>query len=98
MVEVEESRYSLSWKFWNIEDDFLWSFSGVCGPTSNKDRELLWDELGAIRGLWGEPWCIRGDFNVIRFPNKRNREGRISSSMRRFSQIIDKLELKDVPL
>ena len=98
LVEVDESRYSLSCKFWNIEDNFMWIFSGVYGPTSNKNRELLWEELGAIRVLWREPWCIGGDFNVIRFSNERNREGRISRTMIRFSQIIDELELKDVPL
>ena len=58
----------------------------------------MWEDLGAIRGLWGEPWCIGGDFNVIRFLGERNKMGRISSSMRRFSQVIDELELKDLPL
>ena len=58
---------------------------GVYGPTSNENRELLWEDLGAVRGLWGDPWCIGGDFNVICFPEERNRVGRISSSMRRFS-------------
>ena len=55
LVEVEESRYSLSCKIWNIEDNFIWNYSGVYRPTSNENRELLWEELGAIRGLWGEP-------------------------------------------
>ena len=45
-----------------------------------------------------DPWCIGGDFNEIRFPTERNRERRIMSSMRRFSQMIDELELKDLPL
>ena len=44
----------------------------VYGPTSNKNRELMWEELGAIRWLWGEPWCIGGDFNVIRLSDERN--------------------------
>ena len=35
---------------------------------------------------------------MIRFPEERNRVGKISSSMRRFSHIIDELELKDLPL
>ena len=33
-----------------------------------------------------------------RFPIERNREGRISGSMRRFSQVIDEIELKDLSL
>ena len=35
------------------------------------------------------------DFNVIRFSSERNKESRISGPMRRFSYIIDELELKD---
>ena len=48
--------------------------------------------------MWGDPWCLGGDFNVLRFPGERNREGRWTGTMRRFSQIIDELELKDLPL
>ena len=61
-------------------------------------REDLWDELGAIRGLWGDPWCVGGDFNVIRDPMERNRKSRFNHSMRRFSQVTDELELKDFPM
>ena len=35
---------------------------------------------------------------MIRFPSERNREGSISGGMRRFSQVIDGLNLKDIPL
>ena len=68
------------------------------GPTSREEREILWEILGAIRGLWEEPWCLGGDFNVIRFPEERNQVGRISVPMRRFSKVIDELELKDLLL
>ncbi|RVX17218.1 LINE-1 retrotransposable element ORF2 protein [Vitis vinifera] len=47
-------------------DGFRWTFSGVYGPTLRKYREVFWEELGAIRGLWNDPWCIGGDFNMIR--------------------------------
>ena len=73
-------------------------FSRGFGPTVYGIREHLWDELGAIKGLWNDPWCIGGDFNITRFPNERSREGRITGSMRRFSQVIDDLELRDFPV
>ncbi|RVX18032.1 putative ribonuclease H protein [Vitis vinifera] len=61
-----------------------WRSGRVYGPTLRRYREFFWEELGAIRRLWNYPWCIGGDFNMIRFPNERRRGGRVSSSMRRF--------------
>ena len=52
-------------------------------------------ELDAVRGLWGDPWCVVGDFNVVRFPKESTRGGRLTYSMRRFSEIIEDLELRD---
>ena len=70
-----------------------WVFTGVYGPTIKTFRDSLWEELGAVKGLWDEPWCIGGDFNIFRFPWERNREGRISRDMRRFTQVIEEMEL-----
>ena len=95
---MEVGLFSISCRFKNCEDGFNWVFSGVYGPTLKRYRELFWEELGAIRGLWSDPWCIGGDFNLIRFPNESRRGGRLSSSMRRFSEVIDDLDLRDLPL
>ena len=73
-------------------------FSGVYRPLITVEKEKLWYDLGAIRGLWGDLWYIGGDFNVIHFPGERNRESRIMGPMRRFSRIIDEQELKDLPI
>ena len=35
---------------------------------------------------------------MIRFPNERRKGGRLSSSMRRFSKVIDDLDLRDLHL
>ncbi|RVW43464.1 Transposon TX1 uncharacterized 149 kDa protein [Vitis vinifera] len=62
------------------------------------DRECLWEELGAIRGLWEDPWCLGGDFNVILSQRERNRQGRLTGAMRIFAQTVDELELMDLPM
>ncbi|RVW32495.1 hypothetical protein CK203_081231 [Vitis vinifera] len=86
LVGMEVGLFSISCRFKNCEDGFVWIFSGVYGPTMKRFREFFWEELGAIRGLWNDPWCIGGDFNMIRFPDERRRRGKVSSSMRRFSE------------
>ncbi|RVW46812.1 hypothetical protein CK203_075677 [Vitis vinifera] len=73
-------------------------FSRVYGPTLKEEREVCWVELGVVRGLWGGPWCVIGDFNVVRFPEENSRRGRLTYSMRKFLEIIEDLELRDLPL
>ncbi|RVW22689.1 Transposon TX1 uncharacterized 149 kDa protein [Vitis vinifera] len=70
----------------------------VYGPTLRRNRERFWEELGAIEGLWNGPWCVAGDFNVILSPEERNRGGSLNSNMRRFSEVIEDLELEDLPM
>ena len=52
----------------------------------------------AIRGIWDDPWCLGGDFNVILSQRERSNQGRLTSAMRRFAQIVDELKLIDLPL
>ena len=96
LMGTKDIQSTLSCKFRSCEDNFTWVFTGVYEPTTMEGRDQLWEDRGAVRGLWGEPWCIGGDFNVTYFPDERSREGRILSSMRKFSQVIDELELKDL--
>ena len=97
LVEMVEGSFTISCLFKNVEDGVHWSFTGVYGPCQGSSRERLLEELGVVKWLWGGPWCVGGDFNVLRFPHERGREGRLTQAMRRFSQVIDDLELKDFP-
>ena len=55
MLEWEEGQFSISCKFRTVENGVVWVFTGVYSPFTKEDKECLWDEFGAIRGLWGEP-------------------------------------------
>ena len=41
---------------------------------------------------------MAGEFNVIRFPMECSRGGKLNFTMRRFCEIIEDLELRDLPL
>ena len=84
LFEMEVGAFSVSHRFRNSKGSFVWMFSGGYGPILVEEREAFWVELGAIRGLWRDPRCIGGDFNVVRFPEERSGCMRISATMRRF--------------
>ena len=62
------------------------------------EKEDFWEELGANRGLWEDPWCLGGDFNAVRFPEEGRNAPRLTAEMRRFSEVIGELGLRDFPL
>ena len=68
------------------------------GPVIGSEKEDFWEELGAIRGLWDDPWCLGGDFNSVRFLEKRRNAHSLTAEMRRFSKVIGELGLRDSPL
>ena len=51
LVEAETSHFSVSCMFKNVEDGFLWAFTGVYGPVKRCKKELFWEELGSVKGL-----------------------------------------------
>lgn len=73
---------------------------GLYGPVVDANRESFQEELGAVRGLWEGHWTLvfGGDFDLVHSLVKHRRGGRISPSMRRFSEVIDDMEQKDIPL
>ncbi len=73
MVKVEEAvgLHSLSCKFREVASGFKWAFFGVYGPSNGVDRGTLWEELSGVFYWWDVPWCVGGDFNMVRYPTER---------------------------
>ena len=80
IIDMELGLFSISW-FKNCVDGFHWMFTRVYGLVVDSSREFFWEELGYVRGLRNIPWCVGGDFNVVRFPCECRKGGRTSSSM-----------------
>jgi endonuclease/exonuclease/phosphatase family metal-dependent hydrolase len=87
---------SCLWK--SIVDGREWVGTGLYGPTNDGLRQGLWDELRSVRQTWGQPWCVFGDFNVVRFPSERRGCTRLTSHMMDFSDFIEESHLVDLPL
>ncbi|RVW40921.1 hypothetical protein CK203_076999 [Vitis vinifera] len=98
LIGLEVGEFLISCWFKNCEDNFCWVFSGVYVLTVSRYKEAFQEELGAIRGLWQVPWCVSGDFNISRFPMELDSNSKLSSAMRRFSEITEELEFRDLPL
>ena len=98
LVDLVIGSFLVSCLFRMVEDGYLWAFSRVYSLVERSHKEFFWEELGLIRGPWEGPWCLGGDFNEILSPNKRSRGGRLSPAMRRFSEIMNDLGLRDLPL
>ncbi len=81
-----------------VIDGFVWVGTRLYGPTCDVTRQNLWVELRDIRQQWVHPWCVFGDFNVIRFPSERLGCRRLSPPMLEFSDFIEDLNLVDLPL
>nr|XP_023928567.1 uncharacterized protein LOC112039889 [Quercus suber] len=59
-VEEAVGRFSVSCKFENVVDQFIWAFARVYGPNSVSERRFLWEELFGLSNWWNVPWCMGG--------------------------------------
>ena len=47
----------------------------------------MWEELAGLATWWEVLWCVRGDFNIVRYPTERVGSEGISPSMTEFSDL-----------
>ena len=58
----------------------------------------MWEELTGLISWWDLPWCVGGDFNIIRFPSEWLRAASFSRAMYGFSDFIALHGLMDIPM
>lgn len=75
-----------------------WIVTLVYGPNDSSIRGNFWSELDYIHSRWTQPWCIRGDWNVIRFPTEKSGGDKVTSDVLSFSDWINPQLLVDLPL
>jgi hypothetical protein len=97
-LEDAVGQYSVSCKFKTVMDQSEWMFSGVYGPNLDSERQGLWDELAGVKSWWDVPWCVGGDFNVVRFPEEKSHFTSFTQAMHDFSDFISAQGLIDTPL
>ena len=78
-------------------DNFEWAFAGVYGPNVDREKRVMW-ELADLYGWWNLPWCVGGDFNVVRFPSKWLGAENFTQVMYNFSDFISINGLMDILL
>jgi hypothetical protein len=75
-----------------------WVITNIYGPTSAGGRTLFANWLLSMNRDEYDLWMILGDFNLIRCPENRNRAGGDNNNMLLFNNIIQHLDLEEIPL
>ena len=70
-------------------DSYVWGLIEVYSSNEGNVKSDLFEELVTFMSNCDIPWCLGGDFSVVRFPSERSTGGRLTSAMIEFSGFID---------
>ncbi|XP_062109433.1 uncharacterized protein LOC133820653 [Humulus lupulus] len=84
--------------FLKAEGKEPWWLSRVYGPVVYGKRERFWDELAGLSAIYGNNWCVGGDFNVVRRVDEKLNSKSNTRSMNKFDALIRELKLVDPKL
>ncbi|XP_019242211.1 PREDICTED: uncharacterized protein LOC109222297 [Nicotiana attenuata] len=90
--------FSITIKFSGKLQEYVWHLSSIYAPNDRREREKVWWEVGAARGLFNGPWVVCGDFNTVRYPSEKKNCNRFTRSMLDFSEFINDKGLADIHL
>lgn len=71
-VDQWVGEFSVSVVLKEVNGKAKWTVTSVYGLTDSRIRHVLWEELDSIQRRWSGPWCLGGDWNVIRFLSEQS--------------------------
>lgn len=98
ILDHEIGAFSISVKCHMVESLFEWSFLGVYGSVLESEIDDFLGELDDVKARWNLPWCLGGDFNLVRFSHEWKGEGSRVAKMQKIGNFIDRWKLIDSPL
>ena len=78
--------------------DLRLALTNVYGPADHAFTDQFLSDLSNVASTINDPWIIIGDFNLTRAPSDKNTTSFNSSLASRFNQMIDDLQLIELPL
>lgn len=91
-------EFSVTGTITDSSNSSSWSITAVYGPQSDDDKIRFLHELRLIQPTVLDKWMILGDFNLICRTSEKNNPNVNLRMLGRFRNLIDGLELKDLPL
>ncbi|CAN1147188.1 Putative ribonuclease H protein At1g65750 [Linum perenne] len=79
-------------------DDFRWMLCNVYGLVYAEDKKAFLQELRDVLGWWRFPFCLVGDFNMVRSLEEVSGGHRSLTEMNNFNAFIDEFGIIDLPL
>lgn len=75
-----------------------WAFTDVYDRDNGVEMSLLWDYLEVCMNQYGDRWIIGDDFNMILRRGEQSRGGNFNGEVEEFKEVMDRLNLVDLPL
>lgn len=76
----------------------MYHITRVYAPNCYKERKMVWEELGFLRGMMEGSWAICLDLNVARYITEKKNYSSITKGMLEFSNFIEDMKLVDLEL
>lgn len=92
------NEFAISIEFTSLHDDTRWILTTIYGPCTADRKRVFMDWLKNVHMPEEMDWIILGDFNLMRTPENRNKEGGNQQEMFMFNDTLSFLGLNEIEL